>query len=359
MNLSRFCYVLIMPVIVLFPILAGAQQTKLIRFKNTPEPYAPVHYRIGSIVDEREDTSNIGIMRAGFTNRPTPVNFSGGLAPAMAAYIQQNVKQHAELSPIDIHIKTLKITETTTGMKERATLDYALLFVNGSQPLFTFTGNAYIETGMDASAYIERLVRQGIGSTLRQMDDSWMQASALMAPPSVTVKVIIDTASSGNRIAYTTRRPLNFTDFNGIADDLSLGSAATYSGIDVRYQTQTLGAQTALTIHIAPYVDKSKSWYRLKARSAVVLSHEQRHFDISAAHACMLKRSIEAYNFPPPQGGTDEIERIIQDMLAKAMQQSQDMQTAYDTETVHGGNAKTQQKWNSKIAELLTTGACY
>src|SRR5439155_19680676 len=115
---------------------------------------------------------------------------------------------------------------------------------------------------------------------------------------SVTVKVLMEkTTDDTNFIVYSISRPLQVSDFAAQPDELSLATAITNSGMLVTYDAETKNGYTDVFVHITPYFDKTKSWYRNKKQNPKTLLHEQKHFDIAALKACELVNTIRNYTF--------------------------------------------------------------
>src|SRR5690606_4599851 len=134
-----------------------------------------------------------------------------------------------------------------------------------------------------------------------------------------------------HQISYSKGRKLFITDFQGEPDENSPGAAATLSGVGMKIQSSTLRNTTKVDVVLTVYFDKSRSWMKDNGKNVTTLQHEQLHFDITAAKACMLKRQIEQTRFTP-ENFRDELRA----MLEKVQTETGDMQNTYDAETEHG-----------------------
>jgi len=97
------------------------------------------------------------------------------------------------------------------------------------------------------------------------------------------------------------------------------------------------------------------SWAAAQGKSADVLSHEQRHFDLNEVYACKLKVLLTR---PRVTGETKDAVRIalrkeINATAALVLDTASQLQSRYDDETAHGTNAAVQASWAVKIDTWL------
>ncbi len=331
-----------------------AQDTKLVRLKKADRRTPPTHYYIERVTDMRADTNTIGMMRAGLANRPAPINLQGGAATSFTQYIAAAIGRNAALTPLTLQIEDLKISEKGGAMRERASIEYTYGFSSKGTKLVSYSGSAYIETSADASAYIEKLVRQSIDNILDQAEHQWDQISGLMKPATVAVQVIFESDDDKNVITYSRQRPLMFTDFQGTADDLSRASAATYSGLSINLSSQTANNKMVVKIGLNVFADAGKSWMRVGAREISVLNHEQLHFDITALQACQLKEQLQSQTFTP-----DNVRAEVMKLYKEANHLTREEQELYDKETMHGQIKAEQAKWKSNLEHRMAEQDCF
>jgi hypothetical protein len=222
-----------------------------------------------------------------------------------------------------------------------------------------YKGANTVSAGIDASRFIEELIRKSLDNILDQFD-SWCgankeQLTASIARPSVTVEVEIQEASSDtDKIAWSFQHPLTLDDFMGKPDDLSRAGAVTYSGMQVKYTTQTQYAKAKVLVTLATFFDKTHSWCRPTSRSPKTLLHEQQHFDITALKTCELADAIRSYTFTP-----ENYMKELEQLYKTKDKELRDQQELYDNETVHGQLPVIQQKWQQKIHDSLQTQTCF
>ena len=144
-------------------------------------------------------------------------------------------------------------------------------------------------------------------------------------------------------IEWSASRKLTWADFKGSPDPSSNNAALTSSSITVGFEYTNKGLKHSIKCKF----NKLLSWGRI--RNEYILNHEQGHFDIAEAHARLLNKNLKAYVFDSKTVNND-INRIYDD----AMKQHVSMQKQYDLVTNHSLDSAEQQKWDKKIATLLT-----
>jgi len=344
-----------------FVFLAGySQGTKIIKFKQETLKARLQNYYIAGIKDDRSDTTTIGSVRAGLLSKKyVLLNLPGGAAAAFEEFFKTNLTQENHTIPIIMHIAQLEVGEKTGGLKAESEVRMSIGFYNAAGKIVEYKGNNTVQASMDATRYIEELIRRGLDDMLQQFD-TWagqnqQQLKASLKGPSVEVEVqVLPDAADTERIAWTRTRPLTLDDFKGKPDELSRAAAATNSGLDVRTSVQTQYNQTKVIVTILPFFDKSRSWCRTTSRNAHTLQHEQQHFDITAIKGCELADTIRHFAFSV-QNYMKELEQLYKQKDKEAHAQ----QELYDGETDHGQIVTAQARWEAVIREALGRLECY
>jgi hypothetical protein len=104
-------------------------------------------------------------------------------------------------------------------------------------------------------------------------------------------------------------------------------------------------------------LDQSRSWVRdsTVARSALVLAHEQVHFDICELVARRMRQRVaQVY-----QAGGDVFALAFRQELKQLMDEQAVLNTRYDQETAHGLFQAAQQQWQARITGALAQAAAY
>lgn len=342
------------------PFLNRAQGVKTISFRQEKLKTRLQNYYITGVRDDRQDTANIGSVRAGiFSKKYVSLNLPGGAATAISDFLKANLTQDTRTNPITLHIVQLEVAEKTGGLKAESEVRMNIAFYNAGGKIVEYKGSNTVQSTMDATRYIEELIRRGLDDMLQQFD-TWagqnqQQLKATNSGPSVEVQVeIIASSDDTDKIAWSLGRPLTLDDFKGKPDDLSRAAAATNSGLDVRTSQQTQFGQTKVVVTILPFFDKSRSWCRMNSRNAHTLQHEQQHFNITAIKACELADTIRNFTFTP--GNYMKELELLYRQKDKEVQQQQEL---YDGETSHGQVAAAQAKWEQMIREMLDKQRCY
>jgi len=342
------------------PFLNRAQAVKTINFRQEKLKTRLQNYYIAGVRDDRQDTTTIGSVRAGvFSKKYVSLNLPGGAAAAISDFLKANLTQDTRTSPITLHIAQLEVAEKTGGLKAESEVRMNIAFYNAGGKIVEYKGNNTVQSTMDATRYIEELIRRGLDDMLQQFD-AWagqnqQQLKASNSGPSIEVQAEIAASSDDtDRIAWSGGRLLTLDDFKGRPDDLSRAAAATNSGLDVRTSQQTQYSQTRVVVTILPFFDKSRSWCRANNRNEVTLQHEQQHFNITAIKACELADTIRNFTFTPGNF-MKELEQLYR-QKEKEIQQQQEL---YDKQTNHGQASAAQAIWEKMIKELLGKQGCY
>lgn len=329
----------------------SAQEARIIKLKPNKKLYTPHNYYITTVVDDREEKDNIGTMRAGIANKVVHINLDGGAAKAIEAFINNSIQQNTQLDGLEMHITQLRISEKNVDMRQQADLAYGVAFYQNGNKLIEYTGSGYVQTGFDASAYIEKLIKSNVERGMQDFDN-WYTKSEGNAGVIASVKIV--PAGDKGAIYYDKNRKLTLNDFEGEPDELSKGAAATYSGIAMKYNHERKGRTVKLDVSLNVYFDKQHSWCKPNGRSAKTLNHEQLHFDITALNACRLADKIRNYSFTIENYQT-ELENLLRD----ADKEGAVLQNNYDKETVHGTKPTEQKAWDNEIRTTLGNTDCY
>ena len=332
-----------------------AQEVKTLKLRQQKAKYRPQNYYIATVHDDREDSSNIGTMRAGLTNRTVQITLQNGVASSMHNFIHLNVQQDDSKEPIEMHIVKMAVSEKRSGMLEQADLSTTFAFYSNGNKLIEYSGTAYAKTGADASAYIEQLIRQNLESSLEAFDNWWGQnKDVVTGKPSVKVEVVIASKLDDPEQLPYSKKLLTWEDFQGEADDLSLGAAATSSGISMRMNSENRDGKNKVIITITPFFDKSHSWVKASGRNSAALAHEQMHFNITGMMACALADEIRNTTYYV-ENFSQEIEKVHKRYTKELERRQND----YDKQTAHGTVTEQQTAWEQKLNIELSNTTCY
>lgn len=144
------------------------------------------------------------------------------------------------------------------------------------------------------------------------------------------------------KISYT--QNLKWSDFRGEPEMEHFADAIIVSG----YHYKTNLAYNYPKIIIGSYMNPEKSWKKELQNTEnldLLLKHEQGHFDIREAFCRKIKDSVNKRFFT----AYDDVEKIVNHFTQIQIE----TEDRYDEETNHSIAIEEQEKWNSKIKELL------
>ena len=149
-------------------------------------------------------------------------------------------------------------------------------------------------------------------------------------------------------ISWSASRPLSWNDFRGNVPTSPRAAAITASGIT--YSFATSGTKDAMEVDfkIDTFFYPKKSWYQPAVCDAIILSHEQLHFDISELFARKMKKRLEAETFT-----YDTVKSKVKSIYREILDELNDFQNRYDTETNFSRNLAKQEEWKLQIENAL------
>jgi len=98
---------------------------------------------------------------------------------------------------------------------------------------------------------------------------------------------------------------------------------------------------------VRTYFYPQKSWYKPEICNAVILSHEQLHFDIAEMFARKMRQQLAATRF------TSNIKAEVREIYEQINRELADFQRQYDRETDFSRYVAQQEAWNDAIKEAL------
>jgi hypothetical protein len=104
----------------------------------------------------------------------------------------------------------------------------------------------------------------------------------------------------------------------------------------------------SITLKVSAGFIKNKSW-KQKEVDAELLTHEQKHFDITEIYARKLRKKISETKFTSPKQAVQQIEQLSKEVF----RESSAYEKKYDAETKHSIIKPEQEKWNKKVEEEL------
>ncbi len=334
----------------------GTKKIKVIALTDTKFKYSPADYHISSVIDDRTDTTNIGLVKTGFSDKQTALTLRNGTATSIRQFLAKNMRQNENTTPIELHITTLEVSEKRSDGMDKADIDMGFAFYVGGDKAIELTSSAYVKSGLDATMHIEGMIRQQTESALKQFGEWFAKnKSIVLAGPSVSVEVLIDNnPKDTDYIPYSSTRRLTYDDFRGPPNKLSLGAAETASSVSFSANVLTRGKEVTIKLKVGALFNREESWFKPDQRHPDVLAHEQVHFDITTYMACEFIHAVRNFKFSP-----DNYEDELQQLKKQSERETVQMQDQYDGETDHGVNIQKQAEWEKKINELMSQQDCF
>lgn len=140
---------------------------------------------------------------------------------------------------------------------------------------------------------------------------------------------------------------LSWADFKGPAPESKRVAATTASGLSYHYTARGSGSRYEIDFTVDTFFYPEKSWYHPELCDALVLSHEQLHFDISELFARRLRNRLRSAEF------TDRVKAEVRQIFAEVNRELSEFQDRYDRETDFSRNREAQLAWNQTIARML------
>jgi predicted secreted Zn-dependent protease len=135
---------------------------------------------------------------------------------------------------------------------------------------------------------------------------------------------------------------LQWDDFQGKPDKRSIGDAGTA----VQIKAKPFLVKKSIHYDVVAIFSRKRSWVRDTSPS--LLAHEQLHFDIAELYARKIRKKVRELS----ERGVDDI-KVFNTAIHELLQESNDVDAQYDTETLHGALSKKQAAWSKKVrAEL-------
>jgi hypothetical protein len=173
---------------------------------------------------------------------------------------------------------------------------------------------------------------------------------ALIAQEVPAVERLLRTELAGlSAMAWDPGRPLVWTDFTATPPQSSEWAALTYSGLRAAYHCDA----TRVQFGVLAYFQPSESWARPQTvknrhQSAVVLPHEQGHFDLAEISARQLRQELGTL-----QPSCASLDTTFSGTVSAALARTDALQNRYDAETAHGTLAPAQARWREWITVTL------
>jgi hypothetical protein len=357
------CMALILVFLFVLCTMAGPATAQKIEIalRDSPLPFTPNEFYIASVIDMRDNRDAAGWLLMGINNstgekKTLPADFAAGWFNAVKRFIDHNVPKNTSLHPVEIGLKTFRLTETK--LPDNRVEGHVNL--NLSFDLQTAYAGPHHLTGYNGSAVYTRNAGnpQDIGPILTHAlvnglayFNNWMNKAAetnIYLAKGVKLSFTdYKENTEGDTIYYAADRPLTWADFQSNVAN-SKYDADVFPSIGYDEQLEVNKSIINIRIDLKAFLPKSACWVKNGSRNDYTLNHEQRHFDIAKISAERFKQKLKAENLP-----VGNYDGYINVDYLDAYREMNALQKQYDDETRHGSNQYEQQKWNDKIDSLL------
>lgn len=150
-------------------------------------------------------------------------------------------------------------------------------------------------------------------------------------------------------IPWSADRKLQWSDFKGSYFKTQWAAATTATSISYSFSVVEQNDQRFLDIAVGCEFYPQKSWYKPELCDALILSHEQLHFDIAELHARKFRKKLSETRF------TDNVKEEVREIYAMVLKQLYIFQNKYDRETDFSRDLQQQLVWNQMISKELAS----
>ena len=177
----------------------------------------------------------------------------------------------------------------------------------------------------------------------------------------IIILLAFSSLSNEDRISWSERRYLSWSDFKGSPEQDGNRAALTASGISYRFIAMQRRHHVEMGHYeISAYFYPKDSWYKKELASEDLLSHEQLHFDITELHARKFRKLIRERK----EVFTEEIKEEIKVIYNAVLNELNIIQEAYDRDILKEQNKykiafnshkppEKQQEWEEFIEQEL------
>jgi len=145
-------------------------------------------------------------------------------------------------------------------------------------------------------------------------------------------------------IYYRPENKLVWGDFLGKPVEAGITAAITMSGFGYSASMHSSGQNGQLDIKVYCFFNKKKSWVKPGKTTTYILTHEQRHFDVSYIAANIFIDKVQGASMNSTNYNT-----LISRIYNECIEIMNDMQDDYDEQTNNGQDKLNQDKWNRFI----------
>lgn len=165
---------------------------------------------------------------------------------------------------------------------------------------------------------------------------------------SVTVTYVTSNGDGNNTIFYKPGQLLSWDDFEGKPVQGSEAAALTNAGFGIKLMFKRMENSSQLVIAVNCSFSRKDSWVKTGNKTAYILNHEQKHFDIAYIHTLLFIQNLRKANFT-----NSNYSAVIQKVYNEAATAMTKTQYQYDGETSHSRLPEKQAEWDEKVSKQL------
>jgi len=331
-----------------FPSTALYAKVKRLSITSAGDPLAIANFHVTKVVDERNDTTNIGYITTGASAAFLTADFKDGLTNEITGFLQENTRQHTGNEPVELHVLKYQLFEKSSfkGAEIALNSHYALVNRKGEK-LFDYVVTDTRNIGMNMGAFAGELMRRNLMNFLTASDKDLPGLLAMYKNNTpIKVNYFVEKAPEEKTLLpYNAQHPLNVFHFSVKPNQGGATASGSESGLKVQYQIRDIDGKPEGYVEILPYFDLTKAWLASRENASQTLKYQQVRFKISAFFANELVKELKDKTF-----GLNEFHQDITELKAKYEARIAEYQKQFDQETAYGANAEALDNWNRKVA---------
>lgn len=161
---------IILSIFICMPLFVEGQY-KIITLNDEPIDFAPRDFYIKDVLDGRENTRNIGIVKVGMFNKRQEARLDGGVEKGIFQYLETSFQEDTGSTPVVMRIVHLRVSEKMALTSEIGKIDLEVEFLQWQnenlEKVFETTVNIE-EPTFDATSTHEKRLRQAIVRSLKE-----------------------------------------------------------------------------------------------------------------------------------------------------------------------------------------------
>ncbi len=149
-------------------------------------------------------------------------------------------------------------------------------------------------------------------------------------------------------IIYKPDQLLAWSDFQAKPNEASEAAAITNAGFGVKLAFKRIEQSAELLINVNCSFSRKDSWVKKNFKTAYILNHEQKHFDIAYIHTIVFINKLRKAQYT-----VSNYISVIEKIYNETALEMSKMQNDYDSQTSHSRIPEKQSAWDLKISNQL------